>query len=110
MDPIVLSRAKSLGLADFPHLFMPRNAIEFSRVGFQSGIGTGQTFTLNSGQSILIPVKHRGYLKQIAVQLSASGNGQYWNLLKNGTAIRDYTRVPTSLGAPETPVERTIEL
>lgn len=109
-DPIVISRPSSLGLRDFPHIFIPRNAIEFSRVGFKSGITTGQTFTLNRGQDVLIPVKHRGYLKQIAVGLSAYGNGQVWNLLLNGTAVRDYVSVPAPIGSPETPVDRTISL
>lgn len=108
-ETLVVSRPSSLGLRDYPHVFMPPKAIPVSRVGFQT-IAAGDSYTLTVGQQILIPVQHLGWIRQIAVSLSAYGGGQVWSLLQAGTPIRDYLNVPASLGAPETPVERHIAL
>lgn len=110
MDAILASRPSSLGLRDFPHIFMPPGAIPFSRVGFKSGIAPAGTFNLLVGQQILIPVQQVGWLTQIAISLASYGEGQTWSLLQNGVPLRDYTNVPAPIGAPETPVTRHIQL
>jgi hypothetical protein len=107
---VALTRASSLGLRDFPHVFPPPGATFFSRVGFQGGILPGQKFSLSIPQQILMPAQQEGWLSQIAVGLASYGNGQNWSLTQNGVPVRDYTAVPVPIGAPETPVIRHIRL
>lgn len=111
MDPLVITRPSSLNLRDYPHIFMPPKAIPVNRVGFAM-IAPGATFVLapDLSNQILIPVLQKGWLTQLAVYLGSYGSGQVWSLTQNGIAMRDYTKVPVGIGAPETPVTRQIEL
>jgi len=103
-----------LGLGDFRHIFMPRNAIPFQRVGPPLGatVALGATFTAASDLSnqINIPSKCEGWIVQLGVLLGTYGNGQTWSITADGAPIRDYTSVPFPVGALETPVARAIKI
>lgn len=111
---IVISRPSSLGLADYPHIFMPRNATTFSRIGPPLGlqVPVNSTFTLavDLSNQILIPINQEGWITQLAVFLGTYGNGQTWSLTQSGAPMRDYTSIPFPLGALETPAKRHIRL
>lgn len=106
---VPISRPSSLGLRNYPHVYPPPGFTPFNRVGSET-VAVNGSYTLNAGQQILIPTNQKGWITQIAIFLGSYGNGQTWTLFIGGTAVRDYTNVPTPLGAVETPVVRHIEL
>lgn len=108
---VIVPRVSALGLRDYPHEFMPPGSDEIFQAGLQS-VGAGQTYTFGSGQTIIIPNQKIGWLKEIAVQLSAFGGntGISWSLLVGGVPLRNYTNVPVPVGALGTPLRRNIKL
>lgn len=112
MDRVIaVPRVGALSLRDYPHEFMPPMSDEIFQADLHI-VGAGTTYTFNAGQTIVIPNQKIGWLKEIAVQLSAFGGatGVSWSLLINGVPLRNYTNIPVPIGALGTPLRRSIKL
>ncbi len=94
-------------IQDYPWVWPPK---DFEPLDLNGSLAVPAGSSALAFTPYTIPLLQEGWITQAGIELSSYAAGTYFQLLQNGSPIRNYERITVPLGAPNTPAMLYIKL